>query len=561
MKFAPNLHHGLLLATAMSLFCLTSACSFRSADAEDASPKPVSYALQPDYGTGIGEALVEGVKKHPRQSAFRLVTNGSDAFFARVALIRLAERSLDFQYYIVENDVSGSLLLEEILRAADRNVRIRMLIDSIGSGKVGDEVALLAAHPNISIRVFNPASMKHETFLTSLAAWTVDFKRVNSRMHNKALISDNLAATIGGRNLGDQYFDVSADFTFSDMDVVAAGPIVRQISNSFDLYWNSEQAKRLHYAREVETDEEQLRAARADLHQRWEKAVNSEAGQEVEAAIATWMDKGKFAYPFTWAYADLVVDAPGKVTNNDDDPPLITQLTLPLPEALTTEDSAAEPDIETDKETSEPLTRLDELLEHAEESFTIISAYVVPRDSGVEWLGELEERGIDVRILTNSLDSTDVAAVHSGYSRYRPEMLRRGVDLYELKSIPQKRSRQNLFGSSPRSSLHAKTYIVDGKHLVVASFNLDPRSIEDNTELALTIHSRELAQEALKMFEETTAPDKSYRLKLASPDGDAIEWHGEANGQSIIHRHDPDASLWRRAKVFVYKFLPIEDLL
>lgn len=173
--------------------------------------------------------------------------------------------------------------------------------------------------------------------------------------------------------------------------------------------------------------------------------------------------------------------------------------------------------METDKENSKPLTRLDQLTRRATKSFTIINAYVVPRESGVKWLADLEARGVETRILTNSLASTDVAAVHSGYSRYRPALLHNGVELYELKSIDHKRSRQNLFGSSPRSSMHAKTFVVDGDQVVVASFNLDPRSIEDNTELALTIHSKELAQQALEMFEDSSKPEKAITSPCATP--------------------------------------------
>jgi len=448
-----------------------------------------------------------------------------------------------------------------------------LLVDYLAASNVSDEVSLMYNHPNIQIRVFNPVTLKEDSPLTKIATWAVDFERANSRMHNKALISDNLAAIIGGRNLGDQYFDASADFTFSDMDVVAAGPIVQHISHSFDMYWNSEEATRLAHVKHLTTDAEELKATRQNLHARWVEATESESGKKVEVAMKQWMAYDKEAFPFTWAYADLAVDTPDKVNNEDDDVEVdngsvdIPVLNIILPEAEASEaqkNVQAEAEIAKGKETSEPFTRLDKLVENAKSSFTIISAYVVPQESGVKWLGDMVEKGLEVRILTNSLASTDVPAVHTGYSRYRPDLLHKGVTLHETKAIPGKRSRQNLFGSSPRSSLHAKTYVVDGTHVVIASFNLDPRSIKDNTELALTIHSRELAEQALAMYEETTRPDRSYEVVLANPsdpESRDLLWKGVSEGEEVTYDHDPDASLWRRTKLLFYRFLPIEELL
>lgn len=572
-NFHAKLRYALFIGLAS--ICLLSACTVRSSIANDLPPKQASFAIKPDYSTGIGKIMAQGIREHPRQSAFRLVTLGSDAFFARVALIRMAERSLDFQYYIVEDDLTGSMLLEEILRAADRGVRVRLLVDSLAVSKVSDEVSLMYNHPNISIRAFNPINLKDDNFLTTVTTTLLDFERVNSRMHNKALISDNLAAIIGGRNLGDQYFDASADFTFSDMDVVAAGPIVQQISYSFDHYWNSDHATRLSHVKEITVEQEKLQRIRTQLSERWQKAVDSEAGQKAEQMMKQWKAYDKEAFPFVWAYADLAVDDPDKVAEEDVDrtegsieiPAL--ELILPSAEASEAaqemrEERKAEVEIEDGKENSKPFTRLDKLVENADTSFTVISAYVVPQESGVKWLGDMVEKGMEVRILTNSLASTDVPAVHSGYARYRPELLHKGVILHETKALPGKRSRQNLFGSEPRSSLHAKTYIVDGTHVVIASFNLDPRSIKDNTELALTIHSRELAEQALEMYEETIRPDRSFAVTLADPDNKdsrALHWTTTEDGKKVTYINDPHASIWRRTKLLLYKFLPIEELL
>lgn len=559
----------IVIAAAASL--LLSGCAIRSSHAEVLPPKTPSYAIEQDYSTAIGKRLTEGMNDHPGQSAFRLITHGSEAFFGRVAMIRSAQKSLDFQYYIVEDDLTGSMLLEEILRAADRDVRVRLLVDSMAVSKVNSEVSLMVHHPNIAIRVFNPVALKRDTILGTVYNWMFDFDRSNSRMHNKALIADNLAAIIGGRNLGDQYFDASGDFTFSDMDVLAAGPIVKQISRSFDHYWNSDQTTLLTDVEHIITDKERLQSIRQDMSDHWKEATTSEAGQKAERAMRLWVAKGKKAFPFIWAQADLAFDDPDKVTkeeNTGDTATTTVEKTIAILDANAAEPEPETPeagtDMETDKENSKPLMRLDQLTRQATKSFTIINAYVVPRESGVKWLADLEARGIETRILTNSLASTDVAAVHSGYSRYRPALLHKGVELYELKSIDHKRSRQNLFGSSPRSSMHAKTFVVDGDQVVVASFNLDPRSIEDNTELALTIHSRELAQQALQMFEDSTKPEKSYHVTLRNPEDEAstaLVWKTEEDGKPVTYHRDPEAGIWRRTKIFLYQFLPIEDLL
>ncbi|MCH2546969.1 MAG: phospholipase D-like domain-containing protein, partial [Alphaproteobacteria bacterium] len=285
----------ILVACLVGIFCL-SGCIATSTKAAQGSPqKEKQYALKADYNTIIGKSIIEGRNANPGKSAFRLITKGSEAFFGRVAMIRFAEHSLDLQYYIVEDDLTGSMLLEEILRAADRGVRVRLLVDSLAVSKVHGEVSLLSSHPNISIRVFNPVVLQDESFVLRMTTWVFDFERANKRMHNKALIADNLTAIIGGRNLGDQYFDASADYNFSDMDVMAAGPVVSKISHSFDNYWNSDPAYDLTVAEDIITDAEALKNIRLTLDKRWKKAVASDTGGKVEKSLNLWKQEGKLA--------------------------------------------------------------------------------------------------------------------------------------------------------------------------------------------------------------------------------------------------------------------------
>jgi cardiolipin synthase C len=500
-------------------------CAGCASQASDAARRE-SHAIAPTAATSLGRALADDVAEHPGESGFQLLTTGSEAFITRIALVQAAERTLDLQYYIVEDDRTGKVLLEEILRAARRGVRVRLLVDALKLGDVDDTLTVLNDHRHIEIRSFNPAATSGRPG-ASIWGWLTEFERLTKRMHNKSLIADNQAAIVGGRNLGDEYFDSSSDFNFSDIDVLAVGPITAQISNSFDRFWNSPDAVPLAALNVPLPAEEIKRKVRDELSAHWEEVAASKRGNAIRRPqLVRRLTENTL--PLFWAKGEVIVDRPEKVRQSDE----LTQ--------------------------SPPMARLDRLLDRARKEFIAVTPYLVPRDEGVEWLAGMTARGMKVRVLTNSLASTDVSAVHSGYARYRRALVENGVELYEFKPIPGKRTRQNIGNGDSRASLHSKVYVVDRAQVVVASFNLDPRSIELNTELALVIHSPAIAWQVVQMFENTIRPANSYRLVL---EGGELVWVTEEKGKVERYHSDPGPGPWRRFKALFFSLMPVEGQL
>jgi cardiolipin synthase C len=436
--------------------------------------------------------------------------------------VQHAQKTLDLQYYMLQDDDSGLALLEEILKAAGRDVRVRILIDDLNMRHARHALAILDSHPNIEVRGFNPVTTKQQPLLERFATWLGDFGRYTKRMHNKTLIADNQLAITGGRNLGDEYFDVDKDFHFSDLDVLTAGPVTADISHSFDDYWNSDKAyprESLTLPKATEKEKADLRAKMRESRERIEQSIIGEALRKNELLEMLHSGEGLF----TWAPGWLTVDSPQKIDRDSAD----TQ--------------------------SPPFHSLKELVDKAEHEFLAVSPYFVPREEGVAWLKELAARGLKIKILTNSLASTDVSLVHSGYERYREGVLEAGAELYELKPIPGVRTRSNLFKHTSRSSLHSKVYIVDERYVVLGSFNLDPRSVELNTEIAVVMDSPPLARQLKKMFGEITAPEASYRLFL---EGDKLLWKTRDNqGNEQTYTKDPDPGAWRRFSTWLLGFI------
>lgn len=520
--------HSLRVLGLIALVCLTQGC--QSSRAAKEFPQIPSFAISQDESTSIGVALREDAATHPGQSGFRLLARGSESYVARLGLIGAAEKTLDLQYYSMHDDTTANLLIEAIVRAAQRGVRIRFLIDSINVSEVLETMSILDEFRNVEIRIFNPLVTRDDGLLRRVTRATVDLNEYNRRMHNKTLITDNQMAILGGRNLGDEYFEENTDVTFRDIDILAAGPITAAISKSFDDYWNSRDAVPIGQLKKPKRDIKEIHKVRAALAAHWEEVRKTEKGRKLlDSRLSERLKDADIA--MIWAPAELVVDTPRK----------------------------AEPG-HPSAEVSRPLMRLDSLLERAESEFIAVSPYFVPRDDGVKWLGDMVRRGLKVRIVTNSLASTDVVAVHTGYRAYREDVVRSGVELYEMKAIGDKPPRQRLIGkSSPaHASLHAKVYVVDGKELMVGSFNLDPRSIELNTEISLVIHSRELSAQIVKMFDEVTAPESSYRLMI-DPESDSLVWVGEEKGKPATLTGEPHPGVWRRVQTELIDLLPIED--
>jgi cardiolipin synthase C len=469
-----------------------------------------STAPADTVATRLGRALAAPLAANPGKSAIHPLSGSRDAFAARVVLAGAADRSLDVQYYIWRADTTGFLLCEALWSAAERGVRVRLLLDDNSTRGLDDAIAALDAHPNIEVRLFNPYANRGFR-LGELAA---DFSRLNRRMHNKSFTADNQATIVGGRNVGDEYFGAESPVAFTDLDVLAAGPVVREVSASFDAYWNSESAYPA--ASLIRRTEQQTpwAAVRDD----------PEAAEYLEAVRATPLLRELLAgtLPLEWATARVVSDDPSKVLH----PPERTELhMLPLLEAAV----------------GAPQRQLD-----------LVSPYFVPGKEGSAAFVAMAGRGVNVRVLTNSLAATDVAPVHAGYAKYREELLRAGVRLYELKPATTEKSERSSGGSSD-ASLHAKTFAVDRGRIFVGSFNFDPRSARLNTEMGIVVESPRLAAQLSDALDRGLAGD-AYEVRLV---GDALEW---VDG-GTRHASEPGAGLLERLWINLLSILPIEWLL
>jgi putative cardiolipin synthase len=483
-----------------------------------------SYTITSAQDTALGKTLAHAIKAHPDQSGFQLIPNGSDAFMMRIALVESAQRSIDLQYFSTEEDSTGKLLLETLLRAADRGVRVRMLLDdwNIDAFKAG--VAALNTHPNIEIRAFNPYSTGDQSIFAYIGNVFTRPDQLTRRMHNKALIADDEISIMGGRNLGDEYFGASADSNFRDMDVLSVGPITDKISKSFDRYWNSAESYPVEALGLPESDAAEIARLREDLRQHWDDVLQSAEGKRLrETSLTKQLQNGQV--PLVWAKAELAADNPGKIEQP----------------SATSE--------------SKPEIKLDQLVNTARHEFIVISPYFVPLDSGVDWLVSLVNRGVAVRIATNSLASTDMVPAEAGYSQYRTALVAGGVQLYELKPKREDPVR-HMFKGSSQNGIHAKLYVIDRRDLVIGSFNLDPRSIHLNTEQVLVIHNPALAEQAAKMFETIIAPESSYHLIIE--DGSLV-WVTQKDGQEVRYSSDPKASFRRSVTFWLFSMLPIDN--
>ncbi|KAF1026796.1 MAG: Cardiolipin synthase C [Burkholderia plantarii] len=426
-------------------------------------PRSVTHALPADTRTPLREALAGAERAHPGQSGFRVLSVGTDALQMRIALARAATRTLDMQYYIATEDTTGKLLLAAALNAADRGVRVRMLVDDLNFKDIGQVMASLNTHPNIEIRVFNPFGATQRGVFARTSDLLTKIDRFTRRMHNKAMIADNQIAIVGGRNLGDEYFSASPTLQFRDLDVLCAGPVTDAISSSFDRYWSSPSAYPLAALNHQRFDPKALDATRDTLRAHWRENAEPYDAKPLNATpLAAQIAHDTLG--LVWAEASFVADSPAKIT------------------------------MKAGTYTSPPMQQLAEQTKAAQREFLIISPYFVPHERGVAALGALTARGVRVAVLTNSLAATDAVAVQAGYAPYRVPLLERGVELYEFRAEQPAGTQWRMFGSRSRASLHAKAYVVDRSTLVIGSLNLDPRSAFLNTELALVIRSPQLSR-------------------------------------------------------------------
>lgn len=502
------------------LVTFLSGCALPSLEGREPSS---SLSVAETRDTGLGRAIDPRARRHPGLSGVYPLPDPHDAFASRVLLALAAERTLDVQYYIWHSDVTGTLLLRALYQAAERGVRVRLLLDDNGTSGLDEDLAALALHANIQIRLFNPFLVRSPKWL----GYLYDFSRLNRRMHNKAFIADSRAVIAGGRNVGDEYFGASDGMLFSDLDVLLVGEVVDSVSRDFDRYWRSRSAYPVE--RILAAPGEGALAAFVD---RVEALKASPAAMDYQRAIERSDFAGRLrdrSLAMEWAPVKMISDDPAK------------GLGAAAPEGLL-------------------IHQMEEALGAPSRSLSLVSPYFVPTAEGTEAFTRMREHGIAVRVLTNSLAATDVSAVHAGYEKRRKALLRAGVKLFEARRLSASSKRNEsagLFGSSG-SSLHAKTFSVDGERVFVGSFNFDPRSANLNTELGFLIHSPPLAARIENMFD-TVVPVNAYSVHL-DEDGD-LYWLERNNGETLRHDKEPRTSVWRRGWVRFVSWLPVEWLL
>ena len=504
----------LFLAALLAIAFLSGCASL-----PESYPRNITRAYTETEATGIGRHIEQVTELDPTLSAFLPLADGLDAMVVRLALIDAAQKSLDIQYYLFHGDMTGSLFLQRLIMAADRGVRVRLLVDDLAAASNDRVIAIVNNHPNIKIRLFNPVVSRG--ILRPLRMVT-DFSRINRRMHNKSFIVDNQMAIIGGRNIGDEYYRASA-VEFADLDMLQIGASVPELSDVFDEYWNFDMsfpAEVIVSSGKVKSDD--LQRLRGKLQKNTESAEAQRYLQRLKSApIVQELKSG--GVPWFWGPAAVYADRPEKILLN----------------------SGASED--------HMMSQLLPWFEQASSELIILTPYFVPGKEGLKFLQGLLDRGVAVTIFTNSLASTDVPIVHAGYSRYRKELLRAGVKLIEMK--PHMRERKKSLGGSSQASLHAKTYIIDRRMLFVGSLNLDPRSIVLNTEVGVVYHSEDLVESLMNSAKESS--DHYYWVLGLGDRG--LEWKDD-QGQ-VKSRVDPETSWLLRVGIRLMSVLPIESQL
>ncbi|MCC2976073.1 phospholipase D family protein [Sphingomonas sp. PL-96] len=510
-------------------------------------PANVSQPAPKDVGDTADTALGRGVAReraaNPNLSGIQLLADAREAFAARVALARAAERSLDLQYYIWHGDRSGTLMLEAVHAAAERGVRVRLLLDDNGISGLDTALAALDLHPNVEVRLFNPFRIRWPKPI----GYLTEFTRLNRRMHNKSFTADNSVTIVGGRNIGDEYFGAADGGLFADLDALAIGPIVADVSADFERYWCCGSA---YPAAEILPPVRERQRRR--LHKRASIVERDPSARRYVQALRDLplvhrLIEGHL--PLTWAEVRMISDDPAKALGR-----------------------ARKRDLLSD--------RLRAVLETSERELGLISSYFVPGKRGCAEFSRLAKQGVSVSVLTNAYEATDVGVVHAGYAPYRKRLLEAGVRLFEMRrearDAPRRRERRrgvrlgvasNFRGSgtgstaalrSGASTLHAKTFTVDRERLFIGSFNLDPRSIALNTELGFLIESPELAGQVADVFADQVA-HLAYEVRL--DEAGELVWAEQDDAGERIHHREPGLGPIPQLALRAVARLPIEWLL
>lgn len=491
-------------------------------EAEQAVIAPV------DRGTSLFESFRQAVETSTADSTaepgettlYYPLGNPHKAMLSRFVLADRAERSLDVQYYLFHDDDTGRALLAQLVNAAGRGVNVRLLIDDIDVHGREDLYARLANESeNLQIRIFNPTLLRGGARVFEFVA---RFPRVTRRMHNKSYTADGIASVVGGRNVGDEYFNIDTDMAFTDYDVIAIGNVAGKVTEEFNQYWFSGLAVDVSRLAEPAADSD-YDTWRASLDSRFDR-VQREIAERTDIVVTQALARS--ISPFV-DHGEVIFDPPDKVISGFDD---------------------------TEGNMSHEIRRL---LSSAEEELVVSSPYFIPGESGMELIRNLRDKGVEVTVVTNSLASNDVAAVYAGYMDYRKAMLDAGVKLYEFKPTTEE-GVWSVFGSS-RSSLHAKLFIIDQRTTFVGSFNLDPRSAIHNTEMGIVFQNARFGERGSDRIRHEIG-QMAYQVLLSEKG--AIEWHEKRqDGSTIIHTDAPETNGLQRLVVYLVSWLPVEWLL
>jgi len=502
-------YHAFVTPVASLALLFVSACGSLPTGFE----KTESTSLTGTADTSLGISVAGWADAHAGMSGFYPLPTGLDALGARLALIDRAERSIDAQYFLIKKDLAGLVFAGKLVEAADRGVRVRFLLDDIFTTATDESLLLLDHHPNIEIRVFNPVARGGISWVN----FVKDFERANRRMHNKSFTVDNQITIFGGRNIAEEYFQLTTDSEFVDFDMLAFGPVAAGISDSFDRFWNHALSYPMSAFERGGGSYESLREeARAALQT---------AGRDIylrsidTPLVRDVVDSKASFYP---AEAEVVTDDPDKLLHK----------VSPDQQVL--------------------VTRMADVVAGANSEVIVINPYFIPRDSGLRFWKAVADKGVEVTVLTNSLASTNHVAVHSSYSTYRKRLLEAGVDLYEARANATQADPET--GARLESlTVHTKLVAVDRRYLFVGSLNLDPRAIDINTEMGVLIDAPAMTASLAERFMKGL-PGFSYRLAL---DGKRkLEWHGNIDGVPVVETREPLASGWLRFSAWLQKIAP-----
>jgi putative cardiolipin synthase len=482
-------------------------------------PKSYSDTITDTADTRLGQSVSRWADTHGGLSGFYPLGQGMDALGVRLRLAEIAEKSIDLQYFLMKDDTAGAVMMNALLKAADRGVRVRFLLDDIFTTAQDQGLLLINQHPNIEVRLFNPVSRRGFHTLNFVG----DFRQANRRMHNKSFTVDNQISVVGGRNIADEYFQLKTDSVFVDFDVLALGPVAGEISESFDIYWNHSRAVPVHQIA-VNKNDEELEIVRAEIAEEFDGIYDTVYEQALESQLL--QDLMADRQSLFAADARVLSDSPDKLIN----------------------------DIH--KDHMQLATDLLDVLLSAREEVIFISPYYVPGEGGVQLVRDLVGKGVRVIILTNSLASNNHVPVHGGYARYRKDVIRAGAELYEARANAA-RELQEMDEGPDAMTLHTKAFLIDRRYLFVGSLNLDPRSIEINAEMGLLIDSEEMVGD-LTAAVDARLTAIAWRVLLNEKGN--LEWHGRINGEEVIETREPLAGSWLRFKAWFMRVAPESQL-